>query len=26
VGGARSTKLMPVGFMSPAHTEPELPF
>ena len=26
VGWARSTKLMPVGFMSPAHTEPELPF
>jgi beta-aspartyl-peptidase (threonine type) len=26
VGWARSTKLMPVGFMSPAHAEPELPF
>ena len=26
VGWARSTTLMPVGFMSPAHGEPELPF
>ena len=26
VGWARSTTLMPVGFMSPAHAEPELPF
>ena len=26
VGWARSTRLMPVGFMSPAHAEPELPF
>lgn len=26
VGWARSTKLMPVGFMSPALAEPELPF
>jgi beta-aspartyl-peptidase (threonine type) len=26
IGWARSTKLMPVGFMSPAHAEPELPF
>ncbi len=26
VGWARSTTLMPVGFMSPAHPEPELPF
>ncbi len=26
IGWARSTALMPVGFMSPAHTEPELPF
>jgi beta-aspartyl-peptidase (threonine type) len=26
VGWSRSTKLMPVGFMSPAHAEPELPF
>jgi beta-aspartyl-peptidase (threonine type) len=26
VGWARSTILMPVGYMSPAHAEPELPF
>jgi beta-aspartyl-peptidase (threonine type) len=26
VGWARSTALMPVGIMSPAHAEPELPF
>ena len=26
VGWARSTPLMPVGLMSPRHTEPELPF
>jgi L-asparaginase / beta-aspartyl-peptidase len=26
VGWARSTALMPVGFMSPRHPEPELPF
>lgn len=26
MGWARTTKLMPVGFMSPAHAEPELPF
>jgi beta-aspartyl-peptidase (threonine type) len=26
VGWARSTTLMPVGLMSPAHAEPELPF
>jgi L-asparaginase / beta-aspartyl-peptidase len=26
VGWARSTVLMPVGFMSPSHDEPELPF
>jgi len=26
MGWARSTRLMPVGLMSPAHAEPELPF
>jgi beta-aspartyl-peptidase (threonine type) len=26
IGWAQSTRLMPVGFMSPAHAEPELPF